>query len=327
MPRRRRRFSRLGLFYFVVTVGVLLGGSVWLDRRGETARAVVTGKHEEITVHQVPQGGWDRWYRVGVQFATGDGTLGIATLTLPPERYDALRPGDSLTVHYPAFFPYIARAADRTTLQAVGDVGRRLGADPIVAPLVLWLLAGVAALWLASRIATVIIAMVGVAWMAAAFVFLFPPATPPVGGPAAGTARVQGVTLISKAPARRTTRRSRFSSAFGDVRRLRVPYQVAQLILAVPGRGDSVVAVDAVDSGSVASLAFGATVPIRYDPRDPRGARLAEGRRTFLERNRYHFRVPVFGLAILGILGAWGARRGRTRKRQAAAATPAFAAR
>jgi len=35
MPRRRRRVSRLSLFYFVVTLGILVGGSVWLDRRGE----------------------------------------------------------------------------------------------------------------------------------------------------------------------------------------------------------------------------------------------------------------------------------------------------
>ena len=30
MPRRRRRVSRLSLFYFVVTLGLLVGGSVWL---------------------------------------------------------------------------------------------------------------------------------------------------------------------------------------------------------------------------------------------------------------------------------------------------------
>lgn len=83
MPRRRRRFSWLGLFYLVVSAGALLAASVWLDSRGETARAVVRQKHEELTVHTVPLRGWDRWYRVGVEFPTSSGALGMATLTLP----------------------------------------------------------------------------------------------------------------------------------------------------------------------------------------------------------------------------------------------------
>lgn len=37
MPRRRRRVSKLSLFYFVATLGILVGGSLWLDREGETA--------------------------------------------------------------------------------------------------------------------------------------------------------------------------------------------------------------------------------------------------------------------------------------------------
>src|SRR5919112_1032526 len=206
MPGRRRRFRWLGLFYFVVTLGLLLFRSVWLDRHGETARAVVTRKHEEIAVHAVPQGGWDRWYRVGVQFPTREGSLGVATLTLPRARYDALRPGDSVAVHYPAFFPYIARAADRTTLQALGDVGRQMAADPALVPLILWVVAGIAALWIASRIATPVILVVGIGWIVAAFLYLFPAAHPPAGGPASATARVRGITLIAKAPARRVAR-------------------------------------------------------------------------------------------------------------------------
>jgi hypothetical protein len=301
---------------------------MWLDSRGETARAVVRQKHEEITVHNVPLGGWDRWYRVGVEFPTSSGALGMATLTLPRERYDELRLGDSVAVHYPPFFPYIARAAERTTLQALGDATTPLFADPFFARFLLWLVAGIIGLWLASRIATLVIPVAGAAWIVAGFMFLFPAANPPAGGAMSGTARVQGVTLITKAPARRAARRSRAARAFGDVRRLTVPYQVVQLVLAVPGRPDSILAVDAVDSGSVAGLDFGATVSVRYDPRDPRQGRLASGRRTFLERNRYHFRVPMIGLAIVGMLGAWGARGRRTsRPRQDASVTPPSAAR
>jgi hypothetical protein len=327
MARRRRRFSWLSLFYIALCTGLLLGASVWLDSRGETARSVVKEKHEEVTVHHVPQGGWDRWYRVGVEFPAGGG-LGMATLSLPRERYDALRLGDSVTIHYLPFFPLVARAADRTTLQALGDAGTRFLADPFVVPLLIWLLAGFAGLWLASRMATAVIPLVGAAWVVAALMFLFPAAKPPAGGPTTVRARVQGVTLISKAPERRTARRHRAGSAFGDVRLLQVPYQVVQLRVPVPGRPDSVVAVDAVDSGSVAGLQSGAALQVRYDPSDPRQAQLVQGRRTFLDRNRYHFRVPMIGLAIVGMLGAWGARTRRTRiRRQIDPSHPASASR
>ena len=121
MPRRRHPTSPLSVVYFVVITGLLVGSSVWLDRRGETAVATVTSKHEEITIQQEPRGGWDRWYRVGVEFPARDNNLGMATLTLPRRRYDALRVGDTIGVHYFPAFPLLARAADRTTLQAAGD--------------------------------------------------------------------------------------------------------------------------------------------------------------------------------------------------------------
>ncbi|HET6579406.1 MAG TPA: hypothetical protein VFG66_13865, partial [Gemmatimonadales bacterium] len=67
MPRRRRRVSKLSFFYFVVTLGLLVGGSLWLDQRGDTAAAVVKSKHEDIIVHRVPRGGWARYHRAGVE--------------------------------------------------------------------------------------------------------------------------------------------------------------------------------------------------------------------------------------------------------------------
>jgi hypothetical protein len=93
-----------------------------------------------------------------------------------------------------------------------------------------------------------------------------------------------------------------------------MPYQVVQLRLAVPGRPDSVLAVDAVDSASVPGLAVGATLRVRYDQRRPRDARLSQGTRAFRERNRYHFLIPVLGVGVLGVLGAWG---WRVRRRKA----------
>jgi uncharacterized protein DUF3592 len=315
MPRRRRRTSPLSVVYFVVITGLLVGSSVWLDQRGETALATVKSKHEEITIQQEPRGGWDRWYRVGVEFPTRDDNLGMATLNLPRERYDALGIGDTVSVHYFPSFPLLARAADRTTLQAAGDAGGRLLSSPGVMPSVAWFLAGAVALWIASWIATPVIVVTGLAWMGAGLMLLFPRISPISLGTATATARVTAVNLIAKAPAR-TTSRHRASRTLGDqARRLAMPYQVVQLRFPNPGHPDSTLVVDAVDSGSVARLEVGMELSVRYDPQAPRDAQVAGGTRTYLDRNRYHFRTPVIGMALLGILAAWGARSRRGRGR------------
>jgi hypothetical protein len=319
MPRRRRRVSRLSLFYFVVTLGLLVGGSLWLDRRGEVTTARVASKQEDITVRQVPAGGWIRWYRVGVEFATRDAGLGMATVTLPQPRYDALHPGDTIQIRYLPFFPLLARAADRSTGQAFLDVARHFVDDPWLLPFLVWLVGGFVALWVASRVATVAIVVAGLAWMALAFPLEFPAPRPLPAVPVEATARVTAITLVTKAPARTTARRSRVGRGTSEsVRRLAMPYEVVQLRFAPPGLPDSVVAVDAVDSASIAGLTAGAIVPIAYDPRSPREARMTLGSRTYRDRNRYHFLVPMMGLGLLGMLGAWGWRHNRVRRARTA---------
>lgn len=320
MRRRRRRFSWLSLFYFVVTSGLLIGGSLWLDRRGELTTARVTAKQEEITVQQVAAGGWYRWHRLGVEFDTRDGSPGMATVTVPEPRYDALHLGDTIQVRYLPFFPLLARAADQSTGLVARNSLVQFAADPFLIRLILWLVAGAAALFMAARIATPVIVLAGLAWIALGLPFLFPAPSslPPV--TAESTARVTSVTLLTKAPARSASRtRSRVGRRAGDsVRRLAMPYEVVQLRFTPEGRPDSVVAVDAVDSASVAGLAVGAIVPIAYDPAAPRQARMTLGNRTFRERNRYHMLGPMIGVGVLGMLGAWGWRHGRTRRARAA---------
>jgi hypothetical protein len=321
MPRRRRRTSRLSLFYFMVISGLLLGGSLWLDRRGELASATVKSKSEEITVQRVPQGGWFRWHRLGVEFDTRDGARGMATVNVPQPRFDALHPGDTIQVRYFPAFPLLARASDRSTGLALRDAAVHFGTDPFLVRMILWLVVGAAALWIASRLGTPAVVVVGLAWIALAFPLQFPSPPPLRTVSVEGSAKVTAVTLITKAPARSgSRRRGRTGRSLGESsRRLAMPYEVVQLRFAPPGRPDSIVAVDAVDSASVAGLAVGAILPIRYDPAAPREARLAEGARTFRERNRYHFAVPVLGLGLLATLFAWGASRRRSRR--AAAAT------
>ena len=182
-------------------------------------------------------------------------------------------------------------------------------------PLFVWLGAGLLALWIAARMGTITSAVVGAVWTYSAFPLLFSTPSPAQPAGADGVARVAGITSISKSPS--TVSQSHRSAGGGSatLRRLKVPYQVVQLAIPSNGGRDTVLAVDAVDSGSVAGLAFGALLPVRLDPSTPREARLAGATRRFVDANRYHMIVPVVGLGILGTLGAMS--YGWRRRRQA----------
>jgi hypothetical protein len=315
--RPRRRTSRLSLLYFVLLSGGLVGGSVWLDRKGEPVTATVGDKLEEVHVQSTPQGEWLRWYRLGVSFPTRDGAAGMATVTVPEARFDSLHAGDAVAIRYLSAFPLLARTANRSTLQVLRETGSAFLADPFLTPFLLWLAIGGTALWIMARIALPAMFTLGIAWLVLAFPMLFPHPASIRLGPAETSARVVAVRLITKAPERRLAGRHGGRGRGVDIRQLAMPYQVVQLRLRVPGRPDSVLAVDAVDSASAPGLSMGAMLPVRYDPRAPREARLAVATRTFREGNRYHFRVPVIGLGVLVMLAVWGSRAANKRRRAA----------
>ena len=50
MSRRRRRGGWLELVYFVLLSGLLLGGSLWLDRRAAALKGELVGRHEVAAV-------------------------------------------------------------------------------------------------------------------------------------------------------------------------------------------------------------------------------------------------------------------------------------
>lgn len=312
MPRRRPgRTSWLDLFYLVVLVGALAGGSLWLDRKGVAVRGQVESKHERIRVVREPRGSWDRSYEVAVGFGMPDGGKGQATVSMPRERYDALQVGDTIAVRYLPAAPFLARTADRST----ASVAREMTGKLLASSLLVWLFGGIAAMWLAARMGTIPVVAAGAVWAAAAFPLLFGPAPPVTGRGGPGTARVAGITTVSKSPSASSHRSRR---GWGDSqRRLAVPYQVVELAVPVAGRPDTVLAVDVVDSGSVAGLAPGATVPVRLDPAAPREATLAAGTRQFAEKNRYHMVIPVVGFALLGTLAGLTYRWNRRRHRDA----------
>jgi hypothetical protein len=306
LRRRRRRTSGLELFYGLVTVGLLAGGSLWLDRKGVPVMGHVAAKQERIVVGHEPSGDWDRYYEVGAEFKLPDGTSSQATVRVSPKRYDALHTGDPIAVRYLPQFPLLARTSDRSTASVARELAWGLAGIPVL----VWLVGGLLALWVATRMGTVPVLAVGVGWIVAAYPLLFGPPSREGSRPAEATAEVRGVTLVDKSPARVSRSRSR-AGRFN--RRLEVPYEVVELRIPVQDGGDTVLAVDAVDSGSVQGLAFGARLPVRLDPAAPREAQLAGATRRFAEANRYHFLIPVVGFAILGTLAglAYGWRRKR----------------
>jgi hypothetical protein len=310
MRRRRRRVGRLELFYAIAVTGLMVGGSLWLDRSGVPVTGRVVGKQERIVVGHEPSGEWRRLYEVAAVFELVGGGGSQATVRVPRERYDALRPGDPIELRYLQQFPLLARTTDRSTASVASELAWGLAGIPILA----WVVGGFLALWITARMGTIPVLAPGAAWLAAGYSMLLSPPSREGPRPAQAMAQVRGVTLVDKSPAHVRSRRR--TSGFN--RRLEVPYQVVELLVPVRGGRDTVLAVDAVDSGSVAGLANGMVLPVRLDPAAPRDAQLAGGTRRFVEANRYHFLIPVIGFGILGTLAAL-TYRWRRRKRQATA--------
>jgi hypothetical protein len=314
MPRRRRHFSRLELVYFLVGLGLLLGGSIWLDRNGSSVIAAVSSKREEIAVHDSPRGEWSRWYRVGVDVPRGDGIVVGAIVTVPRERFDSLRVGDRIAIRYLPALPLYARAADRSTAQVVGEGVVMFLGDSFLTRILLWLVIGAALLWLMARVATAAVFAAGAVWIVAAFPLLFPAAVPIRLGTAETTARVEDVRLVTKSPEGRYARTHGGAGRVDlGLQELPTPYRVVRFRFAAPGQPDSVRAIDAVDASSVPGLGIGSILPARYEPEAPREARLSLGARSFRERNRYHGWIWILGVGLLLMFGAaaWSEARRR----------------
>ena len=283
----------------MVLLTAMVGVSIALDRTGTVATAHVAAKREKIVVGFEPSGDWDRYYEIAAAFPRTDGSRAETVVRVPAARYDALRVGDSLAVRYLPKFPAFARASDRSTATVLREFARAIGGMSIV----VWLAAGVVGFWLATRVSATAVMAMAVAWAAAAWPMFFMPPSREQPRPAELMAEVRNITLVDRSPAR--IPQSRRGPQFN--RRLTVPYQVVELKLVAAGQ-DTVLAVDAVDSGSVSGLASGAHLPVRLDPASPRDAQLAGGTRRFAAENRYHFFVPIIGCVILAALAGFGFR-------------------
>ena len=90
MARRpHRRVDRLGLFYGALTIGLLVGISIWLDREGIAVTAAVQDKHDRVTVLHALTASWKRRFKIGAGFRMPDGTPMQASVDVPPARFAA----------------------------------------------------------------------------------------------------------------------------------------------------------------------------------------------------------------------------------------------
>jgi membrane protein implicated in regulation of membrane protease activity len=302
------------LFWILRAVAVLalplVGFSLWLDTHGRTATATVTGKDERIGIEHDPTGGW--YLRRYLVLEVPELTSGFRpSVWVDSTEFDRIRVGDRVTVRYISCCPIYSRLASHSTRGAVWEAARELGSDPFLD----WLALGSVALIIAARIGSFVVVATGGAWLVAAMVSLFPARPAKVATGVETTARVTGISLVDESPVRRV---SRSYGSRSRPERLTVPYQIVQLRFVPVGRTDTVLAVDGVDAGSVPSLDFGAQLRVRYDPKAPREALLVDARRTFLQRNRFHFLFMVLGCVGIGTaMGmAW-----RLRGRRASPAT------
>src|SRR5688500_3830430 len=169
--RRRRRVSRLEIFYATVTAGLMVGASLWLDRNGVPVTGRITAKQERVVVGHEPSGEWRRYYEVETTFEQPGGGDSQATVRVPRERYDALRAGDSIAVRYLPQFPLLARTTDRSTATIMRELVWGLAGIPIL----VWLAGGLLVLWIAARLGTVPVLAAGAAWLAAGYFLLLSP--------------------------------------------------------------------------------------------------------------------------------------------------------
>ncbi len=255
------------LFAQLITpVALFYAASLYLDLAGHIVQAQVASTEERISYHtsgdSIP-GAWSRSFWGTVTFDEPDG-LGKLLLWLDETTYDSLQPGSPILVRHLPWLPMLARPADQSTRALVPWRWIAAGIFVLGAILVLRSAVRQVPAWLK---ALGVLAGVGIAvvW----WVFPTPwetPLEPPI---LTASADVQSV---------REETRSFISGQTDGFVPAPQPWNIVELRFVPEGRPKAVIAVDSVDVGSVAGLKVGARLPVSYNARNPRDARLAGGR-------------------------------------------------
>lgn len=267
-------------FLLAIGLAVALGGQWVMGRFGQPVDAMVQGKHEVITVQK--DGSWSRSNELDAAYNAGrhEGSLAVS-VPVSPEVYDVARVGRAIPLRcmplyqtlcllkYDSVMEWevrrvLALASGRETMFLLG-----LGLAVFWLGFAEWNAAQPAQRWLGRGLFA--------AWSVALLYVAARPAGPPPssGSQVQGTARVTNLRSFSSYEFLQPLIAIGYSH----------PFVLAELTLApAPGR-DPVVAVDAVDAGSVPGLKVGATLPVTMPVADPRAARLIQGTREFVRGN------------------------------------------
>lgn len=275
-----RRF--LGLFWFVLIVGAIIGYSLYLDNAGVVTTGKVSAKQETISVHA---GDWTRHLLLQVQFQVpGELMPRYAQGNVDLVTYDRTQIGDGVLVRYlpsPVLHQLViiptARLASDTTFSlpsdSYGPLERGVGVILLLALMLVF------AVKTNNRIAQILFIVLG----SIAFgYFLFPRQTPaPAGNIQSVRAKVAHISTVTRILEGRRKRGMSTSQ----------PYDIVQLSFTPQGRTESVIAVDEIDHDSIPELSSGEILPIQYQSDQPRIVRILGGTRTFPEQARISFLV------------------------------------
>jgi hypothetical protein len=315
---RRRLPPLLGLLLIAALVVALeYYARTELDRRGEVASGEVVRKKEYMRVRG---GSWSRHLEVAIRYApTPSSRLALSDVAVDEATFDRLRVGSRVGVRYLAdsWLTRLGLVSVRLADQPSGG-----GPRPALGPLLRDLLPVAATALLACALIVLWhrtrswLAGIGAALAAlAAFTVIYTPHLPPVPSGPLGRAwaMVREVNRVTNlGPQREETP----SKAFAV-------YQLVQLAFVPPSVGDTVVAMDAIDEGSVSALAPGTRVAITYALHDPRAARMEGARRTFARTNRVGlWTLGAVVFAVIGLLLLARAAWGRLRQRGAGRSSP-----
>lgn len=279
-------------------VGVVVGGSLYLDQVGVVRPAQVVTKTETIRFRE--EGDWWHDYAVQVTYTTPDGTAPSARFSTTAAVFDALQEGDSTavrTISVNGWFD-LARLADQSTWTWIP--WRWVGIGGAVF-LLLW----VGWQFLQNKTGCALLVAVALVIFVTPFVFKFlewqrSSDLSPLPLRASGVVtQMERVTEIDPIPG---------NSSGGDEWETQIeavqPYDIVVVRYTPQGYTDPVLGVDAIDVDSQ-PVALDKPVELAYASSDPRTVRLLQGTRS------HHWKNPVewlkqqalAGLVVLAFLG------------------------
>jgi hypothetical protein len=314
------------IFMLVIVGGVIIGGSLYLDQTGRLLNGRVTTKDERVRLQE--EGNWQHDFQAGVAYrqdgappnptylAEGDSSV---SLKLGPAQFDQLRKDSAVALKVLPVWRTLTlvRLANTSTREWIPWS---------------WLVIGLGAIvlgWLAFRLRRSQIGCLVVVLLGAIVALGVPTllvyrewraAEDLAAKPLRAEATVREVTHITRIDPLPCRRRC------GNRTEFDVPqqYDIVQMAFTPQGGRDVVIAVDAVDAGSVAINREGA-LPIAYAAADPRAAQIMGATHTHHWKNLTGFVGVQLGLLValvlllllLGALGRFFGRllRGRSQAR------------